>query len=121
MNDQLDKLFDRYAEKAKPILVPFLVLYIIHKHKKASSSEIKKDLQEIAGKPVEYEYTSYYRMMGDLEHNYKVIEPIELVKEKGPARIYYSLTPFGEAVLKKIYQGIISPLHKVILEEEGIK
>lgn len=102
-------------------MVPFLVLYIIYKQGKASSTEIKKGLQEIAGKPIEYEYTSYYRMMGDLEHDYKVIEPVELVKEKGPSRIYYGLTPFGEAVLNKIYQEIIKPLHKVNLDKEESK
>lgn len=121
MNEQLDKLFNRYAEKTKPLLVPFLVLYIIYKRGKASSIEIKKDLIEIAGKPIEYEYTSYYRMMGNLEHEFKVIEPVEFIKEKGPARVYYSLTPFGEVLMKKIYQEIILPLQKVELKSKEAK
>ena len=121
MSEQLDKIFSRYADKVKPVLVPFLILYIIYKRGKASSTEIKKELEDIAGKTIEYEYTSYYRMMGSLEHESKVIEPVELVKEKGPARIYYSLTSFGEILMKKIYQEIIIPIKKVDLEHKGDK
>lgn len=118
MNEQLEEVFNRYANKVKPMLVPFLVVYIIHKRGKASSVEIKEDLEKIAGKSLEYEYTSYYRMIGSLEHELKVIEPVELIKEKGPARIYYSLTPFGISLMKKIYQEIIQPMCKVSLEEK---
>lgn len=110
-NVSVDDLFARYIESLKPVLVPVLVLHVIDKHTKASSSELKAELAKIH-KEIEYNYTSYYRLMGKLEHEYHVIEPVEVVKAKGPARIYYGLTPTGKALLGKIRQEVILPLKK---------
>ncbi|MEI6237894.1 MAG: PadR family transcriptional regulator, partial [Candidatus Saccharibacteria bacterium] len=92
----MDDLVNRYGMDMKKLIYPLLVLHVIKSHKKASSQEIKSEINRIAGKEVEYQYTSYYRLMSNLEHDRELIEPVELVKEKGPARIYYSLTPKGE-------------------------
>jgi len=120
MDEQLDKIFTKYMDQVKPLLVPFLVMYIIHKRGKASSLELKLDLEKIAGRPIEYEYTSFYRLLAKLRHEYEVIVEVDLIKEKGPPRIYYSLTPLGEKVMNKIYENMVLPLQKLNLEKESV-
>ena len=119
MDKQIDRLFNKYMDQVKPLMVPFLIMYIIHKRGKASSLELKKDLEEIAGRPIKYEYTSFYRLIGKLRYEYKIIVEVDLIKEKGPPRVYYSLTPLGEALMKRIYNQLFVPMHKVSLEEKG--
>lgn len=110
----MDDLVNRYGMDMKKLIYPLLVLHVIKSHKKASSQEIKSEINRIAGKEVEYQYTSYYRLMSNLEHDRELIEPVELVKEKGPARIYYSLTPKGEELLGRILNEIIYPVIEIL-------
>lgn len=116
MSDKVlvDDLFTRYTESLKPVFFPVFVLHVIAKLGKASSNEIKSELQKFdSGGKIEYNYTSYYRLMGKMEHDYKVIEPCDVVKDKGPARIYYRLTPAGKELLQRIRREIIEPLKKI--------
>jgi DNA-binding PadR family transcriptional regulator len=105
--------YQRFLNIIKPQLVPYLILYIINEQGKASSLEIKKQLSIIGGREISYQPNSYYRLMSMLEHEAELIEPVDLVKEKGPARIYYSLTPLGNRILKRMYTDVFMPIQKL--------
>lgn len=111
------ELFERFANQYKPMMVPFMLLYITDKLGKASSMEYKEELEKLAGRKLEYQYTSFYRLLYKMRHEYEVIEEVELVKENGPARVYYSLTPLGKALMKHIYDELIKPIKNIDLDE----
>jgi len=111
------KLFERFANQYKPMMVPFMLLYITDKLGKASSVEYKEELEKLAGKRLEYQYTSFYRLIYKMRYEFEVIEEVELVKENGPARIYYGITPLGKSLMKHIYDELIVPIKKIDLDE----
>lgn len=116
-NNDIQDLLNKHGQEWKELLYPFLILRVINEHKKASSLEIKSQINEWAGKKVEYSYTSYYRLMARLEHEVKLIEPVELKKEKGPARVYYGLTNKGQTLYGELLQQIIIPVQKLLPKE----
>ena len=115
--NEIQELLNKYGQEWKEILYPFLILRVINEQKKASSLEIKGQINEWAGQKVEYSYTSYYRLMARLEHEALLIEPVELKKEKGPARVYYGLTEKGQELYNKVLEQIIIPAQKLLPKE----
>ena len=117
-NESIENLINKHGQALKELVYPFLVLYSIGHLKKASSVEILKQIENMAGKKVAYQKNSYYRLMGRMEHAYELIEPVDFIKEKGPARIYYGLTPKGIKLLKTLMSEIYMPLQKLLPKEQ---
>lgn len=115
LEEQAELLSERFEKGVKDGFGAVLILYSIHKRKKASSKELRKDLKETFPESLEYNYTSLYRLLGKLKDEFKLIVEKERRKAKGPERIYYSLTPLGKLVLTKIFDRYIEPLGKLKL------
>jgi DNA-binding PadR family transcriptional regulator len=113
-NQTVQELVTRHGQEWKSLLYPFLVLRIISESKKASSFEIKDGINKLAGQKVEYTYTAYYRLMARLEHEAGLIEPVDLIKDKGPARVYYGLTEKGRELYEKLLKQVIYPVQKLL-------
>lgn len=110
------ELIDRYSNDWKGVIYPFLVLHVIKEYKKASSLEIKKHVKDKLGKDMEYNYTSYYRLIARLEDELGLIEPVDVKKDKGPARVYYSLTQKGQEVYERVLNQIVTPFNKLFIQ-----
>lgn len=108
------QLISHFASQIKDGFGVIVILYSIDKYGKASSKEIKKELQKAFGDKITYNYTSFYRVLKKLKITYKVIEEKERVKESGPDRIYYSLTPVGKLVWQDIRDNYVKPLKYLI-------
>lgn len=113
-NTSIEDLVNKHGQALKNLVYPFLVMYSIGHLKKASSVEIIGQIEEMAGKKVAYQKNSYYRLIGSMEHELELIEPVDFIKEKGPARIYYGLTPKGEKLLDTLLKEIYLPLQKML-------
>lgn len=117
MNDKdtsIEELINKHGKALKTLVYPFLVLHTIGSLKKASSVEIIAYIDKISGKKVEYQKNSYYRLIGSMEHDLELIEPIDFIKEKGPARVYYGLTPKGKTLLDRLMLEIYLPLQTIL-------
>lgn len=115
LEEQAELLSERFEKGVKDGFGAVLILYSIHKRGRSSSKELRKDLKEIFPESLGYSYTSFYRILGKLRDEYKLIIERERRKAKGPHRIYYSLTPLGKLVLTKIFELYIKPLGKLKL------
>ena len=113
-NTSIEELVNKHGQALKNLVYPFLVLYSVDHLKKASSVEIIQHIENMAGKTVAYQKNSYYRLMSSLEHEFELIEPVDFIKEKGPARVYYGLTPKGKNLLKTLMDEIYLPLQKML-------
>jgi DNA-binding PadR family transcriptional regulator len=116
-NQSVQELVTKHGQEWKSLLYPFLVLRVIKENKTASSLEIKEQINKLAGQKVEYSYTSYYRLMSRLEHEVGLIEPVNVKKEKGPARVYYGLTEKGRQLYGELLTQIIYPVQKLLPKE----
>jgi len=116
-NLTIQELVDKHGQEWKNLLYPFLVLRVINDQKMASSLEIKDEINKLAGQNVAYSYTSYYRLMSRLEHEVELIEPVDLKKDKGPARVYFSLTKKGQKLYNEILHQIIYPVQRLLPKE----
>ena len=114
----IEELVNRHGKQLKTLVYPFLVLYTIGHLKKASSVEIIDYIENLAGRKVAYQKNSYYRLIGSMEHEFEIIEPVDFIKEKGPARIYYGLTPKGKKLLDKLLKEIYLPLQEMLPKEK---
>jgi len=110
LEEQAELLAERFEKGVKNGFGAVVIMYSINKRHNASSQEIRKDLKEMFPKSMEYNYTSFYRLLGKLRDELKLIRESERRKAKGPERIYYSLTPLGKLVLKKIFHRYLKPL-----------
>lgn len=115
LEEQAELLSERFEKGVKDGFGAALILYSIHKRKRASSKELRKDFKETFPESLEYNYTSLYRLLGKLKDEFKLIVEKERRKAKGPHRIYYSLTSLGKLVLTKIFDRYIEPLGKLKL------
>lgn len=113
MEETSEILVERFGETIKIGFGALVVLWLIEKQKKASSKEIKETLRDFFNGELEYNYTSFYRLLGRLRDEFKLIKEVERRKARGPSRIYYSLTPLGKLVLKKLTLRYIAPLEKL--------
>ncbi len=110
LEEQSEILVERFQETMKNSFGALIVLWSIEKRKRASSKEIKEDLRDFFRGGLEYNYTSFYRLLSRLRDDFKLIKEVEREKAKGPERIYYSLTPLGKLVLKKTISRCVTPL-----------
>lgn len=117
-NLTIQELVDKHGQEWKNLLYPFLVLRVINDQKMASSLEIKEEINKLAGQNVAYSYTSYYRLMSRLEHEVGLIEPVDLIKDKGPARVYFSLTQKGQKLYNELLHQIIYPVQRLLPKEK---
>lgn len=115
LEEQSELLVERFEEGVKVGFGAILILHSIYRHRKASSKELRKDLKEIFPESTEYNYTSFYRLLGRLKDEFKLIIETERRKAKGPERVYYSLTPLGKLTLTKVFERYIEPLGKLKL------
>lgn len=106
-------LVERFGETIKIGFGALIVLWLIKEQKKVSSKEIKETLRDFFNGELEYNYTSFYRLLNRLRDEFKLIKEVERRKARGPSRIYYSLTPLGKLVLKKLIPRYIVPLEKL--------
>ncbi|MCX6728870.1 MAG: PadR family transcriptional regulator [Candidatus Saccharibacteria bacterium] len=116
-NQSIQELVTKHGQEWKSLLYPFLILRIIKENEKASSLEIKDQINKLAGQKVEYSYTAYYRLMARLEHEAGLIEPIDVKKEKGPARVYFGLTPKGRELYDELLKQVIYPVQRLLPKE----
>ncbi len=117
-NQSIQELVSKHGQEWKTLLYPLLVLRVINEYKKASSLEIKDEINKLAGQKVEYSYTSYYRLMSRLEHEVGLIEPVDLKKDKGPARVYFGLTVKGRELYGELLKQVIYPIQRLLPKEE---
>ncbi len=108
------QLTTHFANQMKDGFGVIVILYTIDKYGKASSREIKSELQKTFGDKMNYNYTSFYRVLSKLKTTYKVIEEKERIRETGPDRIYYCLTPVGKLVWANIRDEYVKPLSQLI-------
>jgi DNA-binding PadR family transcriptional regulator len=113
--ERVSELLERFEKGTKDGFGAVLVLYSIYKRKEASSKEIRKDFKEFFPKSLDYNYTSFYRLLAKLKDVYNLITESGKKKSKGPPRLYYSLTPLGKIILQKIFSLYINPLKKLKL------
>jgi DNA-binding PadR family transcriptional regulator len=118
-NQTIQELVSKHSQEWKALLYPFLVLRVINELKKASSLEIKDEINKLAGQKIEYNYTSYYRLMSRLENEAGLIEPVELKKDKGPARVYYGLTAKGQELYSELLKQVIYPVQRLLPKQES--
>ena len=117
-NQTVQELVDKHGQEWKNLLYPFLVLRVINDNKKASSLEIKEGINKLAGQNVSYSYTSYYRLMSRLEHEVGLIEPVDLIKGNGPARVYYGLSVKGQELYDELLKQVIYPVQGLLPKEK---
>lgn len=116
-NNTIQELVTKHGQEWKSLLYPFLILRVIKENEKASSLEIKDQINKLAGQKVEYSYTAYYRLMARLEHEVALIEPVDLKKDKGPARVYYGLTAKGQELYSELLKQVIYPVQRLLPKE----
>jgi len=113
LEEQSEILAERFGEAVKDGFGALILLWAIKEQKKASSKEIKEFMRDFFNGRMEYSYTSFYRLLAKLRDDFGLIKEVEKRKARGPKRSYYSLTPLGRLVLKKIITRYINPLKEV--------
>jgi len=111
--EQSELLVERFEKGIKDGFGAVLILYYIHQRKHSSSKEIRADLMQNFPESMQYNYTSFYRLLGRLRDEFSLIKEKERKKAKGPDRIYYTLTQLGETVLRKIFDRYLKPLSEL--------
>lgn len=114
MVDQSELLVERFEDGIKNGFGAVFILHSIDKHQKASSQEMKEELDRTFKGALNYNYTAFYRLVARLRDEFALIQETQRVPAKGADRIYYCLTPLGKTVLNKIIERHITPLASLL-------
>ena len=77
LEEKAELLSDRVEKSIKDGFGLIFVLYVIKKKGSASTKELRQSFEETFDKHLDYQYTSFYRMIGRMRDEFGLIEEVE--------------------------------------------